>query len=420
MNITKATRWRVFAGVWLQSLFTSATAYFSLFCIPLTTKFGWSDSAFALAYTIYMFTYCAVGFIGGSLAEKISPRKTIYIGLCLFAGGWFLTGFASSIPQLYVFYGLMAGAGGGMIYPACLPTALKWFPDRSGSISGLVQAGASCGPFIMSPIAQTLIDRVGAQMTCRILAIVFLIGVGIAAAMIVPCPEGWTPEGWKPSAEQAKVLKTKDYNIFSVLQIQSKEVLICRMIADLLNPRGQHGAGAEYLKIFLMVSFTSPIAQRQVGQTAMTAAFCVSIMTLANMCGRIGFGFIYDILKGWKSLILLMVINGASMLMLTQATTLPYFIVCIVLVGFSFGGLLVVFAPMVRMIFGSKFYNRNYGLIFIGYGIGAFVGPKISAYFYDTTGQYTMGFIGSAVLAVAAIVLIVIAQKMAEKMENAQ
>lgn len=80
MNITKATRWRVFAGVWLQSLFTSATAYFSLFCIPLTTKFGWSDSAFALAYTIYMFTYCAVGFIGGSLAEKISPRKTIYIG----------------------------------------------------------------------------------------------------------------------------------------------------------------------------------------------------------------------------------------------------------------------------------------------------------------------------------------------------
>ena len=69
--------------------------------------------------------------------------------------------------------------------------------------------------------------------------------------MIVPCPEGWTPEGWKPSAEQVKVLKTKDYNIFSVLQIQSKEVLICRMIADLLNPRGQHGAGAEYLKIFL-------------------------------------------------------------------------------------------------------------------------------------------------------------------------
>ena len=151
MKVTKATRWRVFAGVWLQSLFTSATAFFSLFCIPLTTQFGWSDSDFALAYTIYMFVYCAVGFIGGSLAEKLSPRITIYIGLCLFAGGWILTGFATTIPQLYLFYGLLAGAGGGMIYPACLPTALKWFPDRSGSISGLVQAGACLRPLHYEP-----------------------------------------------------------------------------------------------------------------------------------------------------------------------------------------------------------------------------------------------------------------------------
>ena len=48
----------------------------------------------------------------------------------------------------------------------------------------------------------------------------------------------------KQNTENVNLLKTKDYNIFSVLQIQSKEVLICRMIADLLNPRGQHGAGA--------------------------------------------------------------------------------------------------------------------------------------------------------------------------------
>ena len=279
MTVTKSTRWRVFAGVWLQSLFTSATAFFSLFCIPLTTQFGWSDSDFALAYTIYMFVYCAVGFIGGSLAEKLSPRITIYMGLCLFAGGWFLTGFATSIPQLYIFYGLLAGAGGGLIYPACLPTALKWFPDRSGSISGLVQAGASCGPFIMSPIAQALIDSLGAQMTCRVLGIVFLIGVGAVAWMIVPCPEGWMPEGWKPSASQAKVLSTRDYNIGQMVRTPVFWVLLLMFIFA-------NAAGT------MMVSFTSPIAQRQVGQDAMVAALCVSIMTLSNMCGRIGFGFI--------------------------------------------------------------------------------------------------------------------------------
>ena len=192
------------AGVWIQSLFTSATAFFSLFALPLTGQFGWTSSQFSMAYTIYMFVYCAMGFVGGLLAEKLQPRVAIYIGLVFFAAGWFLTGFASSIPQLYLFYGVMAGAGAGTIYPACLPTALKWFPDKAGSISGLVQAGASCGPFIMSPIAQWLIDTYGAQMACRILAVVFLIGVGAVAWMIVPCPEGWMPEGWTPTATQAK------------------------------------------------------------------------------------------------------------------------------------------------------------------------------------------------------------------------
>lgn len=46
MKITKATRWRVFAGVWIQSLFTSATAFFSLFCLPFCNQFGWSNSDF--------------------------------------------------------------------------------------------------------------------------------------------------------------------------------------------------------------------------------------------------------------------------------------------------------------------------------------------------------------------------------------
>ncbi len=399
MTITKYTRWRVFAGVWIQSLFTSATAFFSLFSLPLCNQFGWSSSDFSMAYTIYMFIYCAVGFIGGILAEKLQPRVAIYIGLILFAGGWVLTGFANTIPFLYVAYGVIAGAGAGMIYPACLPTALKWFPDKSGSISGLVQAGAACGPFIMSPVAQLLIDNFGAQAACKILGIIFLIGVGVVAWMIVPCPEGWQPEGWKPSTTQSQELPTKNYNIPQMVKTSIFWVLLLMFIFA-------NAAGT------MMVSATSPIAQNQIGLSAMDAALCVSMMTLFNMFGRISFGFIYDKLKGWNSLLLVLIINGISMLMLTVAHSYAYFILCIALVGFSFGGLLVVFAPMVKVIFGTKYYNRNYGLIFIGYGIGAFVGPKISASFYDATGAYTMGFIGSAILAVVAILLVFVAKKL--------
>ena len=233
----------------------------------------------------------------------------------------------------------------------------------------------------------------------------FLTGVGAVAWMIVPCPEGWMPEGWTPTATQAKELNAKNYNIPGMVKTPVFWVMVVMFIFA-------NAAGT------MMVSATSPIAQNQIGQNAMTAAMCVSIMTLANMCGRIGFGFIYDKLKGWNSLMLVLVLNGLSMCMLTVAKTLPYFIACICLVGFSFGGLLVVFAPIVKNVFGSKYYNRNYGLIFIGYGIGAFVGPKISATFYDSTGSYVAGYIGSALLAAAAVVLVFAARKLAAKMQE--
>lgn len=44
---------------------------------------------------------------------------------------------------------------------------------------------------------------------------------------------------------------TDPYNIFSVLSIETKEVLICRVIGDFLNPRGKHGENNKFLSLFL-------------------------------------------------------------------------------------------------------------------------------------------------------------------------
>ena len=74
--------------------------------------------------------------------------------------------------------------------------------------------------------------------------------------------------------------------------------------------------------------------------------------------------------------------------MLTVAKSLPYFILCICLVGC------------------------------ICYGIGAFVGPKISASFYDSTGSYVVGYLGSAILAAAAVVLVFAARKLTAAMQS--
>lgn len=45
--------------------------------------------------------------------------------------------------------------------------------------------------------------------------------------------------------------KESDYNVFEVLGVKDKEVVMCRFLADLLNPDGTHGYETLFLKTFL-------------------------------------------------------------------------------------------------------------------------------------------------------------------------
>ena len=42
-----------------------------------------------------------------------------------------------------------------------------------------------------------------------------------------------------------------DFNIFEIADISTKEVVVCRILAELLSPAGRHGQGGAYLELFL-------------------------------------------------------------------------------------------------------------------------------------------------------------------------
>jgi len=58
------------------------------------------------------------------------------------------------------------------------------------------------------------------------------------------------------------------YNIFKVLEVSEKEVIMCRMLTDLLDPKGAHGRGNVFLKSFLeqvlLVEYTEEQLQASV------------------------------------------------------------------------------------------------------------------------------------------------------------
>lgn len=53
------------------------------------------------------------------------------------------------------------------------------------------------------------------------------------------------------SAENSRKNRGSDFNIFSILGVETKEIKICMFLYELLLPRGKHGAGSIYLKAFV-------------------------------------------------------------------------------------------------------------------------------------------------------------------------
>ena len=49
--------------------------------------------------------------------------------------------------------------------------------------------------------------------------------------------------------------------------------------------------------------------------------------------------------------------------------------------------------------------DRNYGIVFTAYGVGAIVGPQVSSYIYASTGSYSLVFSTTAVLAVVGLMV---------------
>lgn len=276
-------RWLVFSSAWVIIFLVASIAIFSVFSEPMTTLHGWSSADYNLAYSLYTLIFAIVAIFAGMITDKFGVKWLMYVGGLLFGLGWFLTGSVTTIPMLYLTFSLIAGSGAGMMYNSALVTAMRWFPDKGGKISGLLLSSAAIGPFILSPVAAIIIEQYGVLNAFRILGVVFTIGIWVVGWLLDSAPTNYRPKGWTPPAadQQKSPVSTIDLNWKQMLKTPLFYLLFLTLVAA-------STAGT------MMVSSASVIAQDQVGLTATIGAVIVSISTLSNFVGRLSFGVIYD------------------------------------------------------------------------------------------------------------------------------
>src|SRR3979409_1981316 len=141
-------RWiQLAAGVAAMVVISNFQYAFTLFTPGLKQQFAsvpYSD--IALIYTLFILFETWPVPVAGYFIDRFGIRNLMLVGSALIFLGWTLGGmFAKSVFHLYIYYGVLAGTGCGIIYIATVANAVKWFPDKRGLAAGLTAAGFGGG-----------------------------------------------------------------------------------------------------------------------------------------------------------------------------------------------------------------------------------------------------------------------------------
>ncbi|NCT90440.1 OFA family MFS transporter [Cellulomonas sp. APG4] len=371
MSTTASTstvnRW-VVLGASVAILLCAGVIYsFSVFALPLVQGHeSWTMSQVMNAFIINGAIAPIPMILGGYIIDRGGARWSIMIGAILFVVGFALTGTATTLTQLYLYYGLIAGLGVGFTYSGCLNNTIKLFPDRRGFAAGVITAGMGAGTVIAAPIARGLIASVGVGQTFIRMGIVYAVVVVVASLFIRPAPVGYAPAGWTPPvpvAGAAPVNKTWR----EMLATPQFYVIFLMLTAGAFSG-------------LLIVSQLSPIAQTaSFGITAATAAVLVSIYSVCNASGRFVWGAVSDRIGYVKATMVMYTVVALSLLVLLTVQSQIGFTIGIVGLGLCFGGVMGVFPALTMKTFGPRFQGVNYGILFTGYSIAAYFGPQIGS-----------------------------------------
>lgn len=355
--------------------------------------FNWPASHGTLAYSLLLGLLTVGSTIGGKLQEKMKPGLVVVAAGIVLGSGFFLVRFITETTPwlLWLTYGILGGIGMGLAYTTTIACCQKWFPDKRGLVTGIIVSALGFGGLVFTPVAEMLIETYGVLNTFSILGVVFFIVNVAGSFFIINPPEGYKPEGWTPPTPKEGVIRQSFTPSEALKTPQFYMVTFAFMCAT--------AAGSMMIPMAKILGL-----QPDSGLTNEAAVAGVMIITGFNSFGRLFWAGISDKLGRKKVLLILLVIAALSIVgvSFTKAYLMLAFIAVI---GFSYGGFLGVFPALTADFWGTKNVATIYGMILLGFGIGAVVSSYVVAYF-SAAKAFTTAFVIAAAAAVVGFAII--------------
>lgn len=441
---TSFPRWLPLLGGLLGSTTCGLLLYaFSVFIKPLMAQFGWTLTEVAIAYALICLVFGLVTFPAGRISDKIGPRAVVLVGGVVMAAGFFLVSTltppdpaivsaggdalkeANRTPLylLYLYYGVIAGFGGGCVYLPPIATAPKWWPDKRAMATGFTVVGLGLGSFVMGPLATKMIEHFGSALPVfKYVGIVMGILVVIAALCLKTPPVGYKPAGWTPPAPPVPTdgTATKAYRDYTYDEAKKTSqfwllwvAYFCGSFAGLMviSLIAKHGIDAMTLAYRAKESLDAlAVIPDEVSKNiSMAAATAPSALAITNAAVRVMIGPLADKLGGTKKIfIVLFVLQVAAMVALFPVGSNTVLLAAVAaVIGWNYGAMFTLFPATTLSYYGASSQGSNYGLLFTAWGIAGAFGPTAGGKLQEMTGSFQAPFIASAVVLAIAVVILV-------------
>lgn len=329
-------------------------------------------------------------FLVGRWQDRLGPRLAMSIGGAVTGLSLLMLPFAPSMNVVYL-WGFISGAASCFLMIPALTVVQRWYPRRRGLVSGIVNLVFGSAAAIMSPLFAHMLVSMGYGTMTTMLAILALVS-GLAVAQLVSMPpDGFAVRSNDPGADRA--LYTR-----SLTAGQSARTRNFWLLWLVWALQGAAGIAMVSLAVGFGVSK---------GYAFGSAVVVLTAFSVTNGLSRILTGYFSDRINRTRTMGATFLVAGAAYFALPHTGSLWGIAVLVALVGFGFGTLFSVSAPLAVDCFGIGHFGVVYGLIFTAYGfVAGVLGPLLGGVLVDTAGGYRLVFAYLGALCVASALLI--------------
>jgi MFS family permease len=352
---------------------------------PMSQDMGWSRAGISFTAVLNFLAMGFGSFLWGSLSDRFGTRAIVLAGGVLLGIGLVAGSQAATLLQFQLLFGVLVGLAAGSFYTPMIATATRWFTRHRSLAVALVSSGLGFGSFLIAPMARSIItshDWRTAMLDLGGLAWLVIIPVSLlvrqppAAPHVVGAPAG-TPGG--------------DYTMAQVLRTPQFAAIALTHFACCAAHSGP---------IFHMVSYAIDC-----GVPSMAAATVFGVAGLAALSGRILCGLIADRVGAKRTLVTGLAVQAlaVSLYLVTQGTVGFYALAA--LFGLSYGGVMPLYAILVREYFGARIMGTAFGTVAMVSTFGMAIGPWAGGWLFDTFGSYFWLYIGSFGIGIGAVAI---------------